>query len=83
MGRTKLIQIIKGKPNSVGLKYYCVCDGQNGYLYSAMLHSSSPVPHQNVWGRIVAICYKLLAGDDAKGLKSFLDQGFWVSSKSW
>lgn len=57
----------------------CVCDPESGYLYAAMLHSASPVPHQNVWGRIVAICYKLLSGDRTKGLTSYLDQGYWVS----
>ena len=78
MGRTKLVQIIKGKPTGVGLKYYCICCPITGYLYMGMLHSSTEVPHQKVWGRIVAICYKLLSGDPEKKLKSFLDQGYWV-----
>lgn len=79
MGRSKLIQIIKNKPTGVGLKYYCICDPDSGYLYRAMLHSSTEVAHQNVWGRIVAICYNLLAADEDKQFKSYLDQGFWVS----
>ncbi len=37
------------------------------------------MPYEEVWGRIVAICYALLRGDDAEGLNSFLDQGFYVS----
>ncbi len=77
-GRCGLVQIIKGKPRGKGLKYYALCDPDSGYIYAAILHSKNYVEFEEVWGRIVAICYALLRGDPSNGLRSFLDQGYYV-----
>ncbi len=74
------MQLIKGKPRGKGLKYYALCDPKSGFAYAAMLHSKTRVPHEESWGRILAICYALLSGDDEHGLVSYLDQGYYVSS---
>ncbi len=78
-GRCGLIQIIKGKPRGKGLKFYCLCDPRTGYVYAIILHSQTHVPYEEVWGRIVAICYAIMRGDVDEKLNSFLDQGFYVS----
>ncbi len=73
------MQIIKGKPRGKGLKYYALCDPDTGYVYAVILHSKTHQPFEEVWGRIVAICYALLRGDPENGLRSFLDQGYYIS----
>ncbi len=60
------------------MKYYALCDLATGYLYAAILHSKTYQHFEEVWGRIVAICYALLRGDTSKGLRNFLDQGYYV-----
>ncbi len=74
------MQLIKGKPRGKGLKFYSLYDPPSGYCMAAILHSRTYQPFEEVWGRIVATCYALLHGDSAKGLRSFLDQGYYVSS---
>ncbi len=67
------------KPIDVGLKYYAVCCPYTGYTFCIKLHSDAPEPHEEEWGRILAIVYDLLSGESTEGSYCFLDKGYFVS----